>query len=120
MFLLLAVLATAFIVGFTWVIQVKRCTIRAVPFLDDSVALSARPAVDGPTIAEAARTVTTVPRRTRWLLFTCFLVLGPRAGAGEGIDALARLTIPAPVARTGNARAVSPACFRHETPRRSL
>ncbi|GAA0855196.1 hypothetical protein GCM10009525_86530 [Streptosporangium amethystogenes subsp. fukuiense] len=65
MFLLLAVLATAFTLGFTWVTQVRRWTVLAVPFLDDSAVLSACPEVEDPTIAEAARTVTTVLRRTR-------------------------------------------------------
>ncbi|GAA4206713.1 hypothetical protein GCM10022252_69300 [Streptosporangium oxazolinicum] len=65
MFLLLAVLATAFTLGFTWVDQVRRCTVFAVPFLDVSEVLSACPVVVGPTIVEAASTVTTVLRRTR-------------------------------------------------------
>jgi len=61
----LAVLATAFTLGLTWVAQVSLCTVLTVPFLDVSEVLSAFPVADGPTIVDAARTVATVLRRTR-------------------------------------------------------
>ncbi|GAA3419201.1 hypothetical protein GCM10018952_57770 [Streptosporangium vulgare] len=111
MFLPLAVLATAFTLGFTWVAQVRRYTVLAVPFLDVSEALSACPVAGGPTIAEAVSTVMTVLAQNAVAVHMDPCPSGRVRKAREGTCCPPASDDPAPVARTGNVRVVSPACF---------